>query len=116
MIPLDLVPAKELRPVLPSSHSHDANARAEYSSAATPALRRDRPCVGDFVRVGLPDLVCPKRGNGDRLAIQCHELDFVSSSFAMNEHDGADVSVRKFLLRQITREHDSVKFTNHFDD
>lgn len=35
----------------------------------TAVLRVDRPCVGDFVRVGLPDLVCQKRGNGDRLAI-----------------------------------------------
>ena len=76
----------------------------------TCALRGDRPCVGDFVRVGLPDLVRPKRGNGDRLAIQCHELDFVASSFPMHEHDSADVSGRKLLLPQITREHDLVRF------
>lgn len=43
-----------------------------------------RPSVGDFVGVGLPDLVCPERENGDRLAIQRHELDFVSQPFAVH--------------------------------
>jgi hypothetical protein len=69
--------------------------------------------VGDFIRVGLPDLVCPERGNADRLSIERHELDFVSPAFAMHEHDSANVSGRKLLLRQITREHDFVKFANH---
>jgi hypothetical protein len=77
---------------------------------------RHWPCVGDFVCVGLPDLVCPERGNRDRLAIQRHELDFESLAFAMHQHDSADVSGRKFVLRQIAREHHFVKFENHFDD
>ena len=76
---------------------------------------RRRPCVGDFVRVGLPDLVCPKRGNCDRLALERHELDFESPAFAMHEHDGADVSGRKLVLRQIAHENDFSKFLNHGD-
>ena len=69
--------------------------------------------MGDFVRVGLPDLVCPKCGNADRLAIERHELDFVTPSFAMHEHDGTDVSGRKLVLRQIARKHDFITFLNH---
>jgi hypothetical protein len=34
----------------------------------------------------------------------------------MHEHDSADVSGRKLLLRQITREHDFVKFADHFHE
>ena len=69
--------------------------------------------MGDFIRVGLPNLICPKRGNRNRLPVQRHELDFASPAFAMYEHDSADVSGRELLLRQIEREHDFVTFANH---
>ncbi len=71
--------------------------------------------MGDFVRVGLPDFVCPKRGNADRLAVERHELDFASPAFAMHEHDGADVSGRKLVLRQITHENGFSTFLNQGD-
>jgi len=71
--------------------------------------------VGYFVRMGLPDLVCPKGRNADRLTVERHELDFESLAFAMHKHDGADVSGRKLVLRQITHENDFSKFLNHGD-
>ena len=86
------------------------------------AVGRGAACGYGFPRSGnreaprLPDLVYPKGGNRDSLAIQRHELDFVPPSFAMHEHDGADVSGRKLLLRQITREHDFVTFADYFHD
>ena len=54
------------------------------------------------------DLVARQRG-----APFCHRPTVMTLTPA---HDGADVSGRKLLLRQITREHDFAKFTNHFDD
>ena len=59
--------------------------------------------MGDFIRVGLPNLVCTERGNAVRCAIERHELDFVSSAFAMHGHFGADVSGHKLVLRRIAR-------------
>ena len=69
----------------------------------------------DFVCVGLPDLVCSKGGNADRLAVERHELDFVSPAFAVHEHDSADVSGSKLVFRQIAHENDFSKFLNHGD-
>lgn len=47
---------------------------------ATKSVIADRSESGRAatVPIGLPDLVCPERGNADRLAIERHELNFVS--------------------------------------
>ena len=68
--------------------------------------------MGDFIRVGLPNLICPKRGNRNRLPVQRHELDFVSFATAMDVHNGADIAGFQAISRKTSGQDNAIVFAD----
>ena len=52
------------------------------------------------------------RGDGEGIARQRHELDFVGLAMAMDVYDGADIAGFQAIGRKISGQHHTVVFAN----
>jgi hypothetical protein len=77
------------------------------------ALRRDLSRVGDLVVLHGPHLFGSQRCHGNRFPVERHELDFVSLTLVMHQHDRPDVAGCEAVVREIARQHDFVEFIDH---
>jgi len=60
------------------------------------------------------DLVRHQRDDGDGVAVQRGELDFVTCRVPMHEHDCADVAGVQTVLRQVARKNHVIQFFDHW--
>jgi hypothetical protein len=73
-----------------------------------------RTRVGDFPRIGGPQLIGTKRHDGDGIAAQGNKLDFVALA-AVDQHNRAYISRVKSEFRQVCRKHTAIQFIHRIE-